>query len=295
MNYCASCGHELGVGRYCTNCGHPVDSPVDTAERPRIAPADEIPPPPSWTPPPAVRYPLYADESAAPLSEGQHPQPPHARAPRPWGLWAAIGVALLLVLVLGIALLTSGDDEPEPPAAEDTTSAPDPQESPADEEPSPHVPAGSVTADATVVVPATAGPGRSVDGTPVDFEAENMLDGVPETAWRMPGDGSGSQLTITLAEETRLRSVGLINGYAKEDAGRDWYHGNRRIEQVEWVFDDGTAVPQTFGDTTGVQSIDVDATTTTITLRLITVSAPGKGPDSRDFTAISDLLLVAGT
>jgi len=42
-----------------------------------------------------------------------------------------------------------------------------------------------------------------------------------------------------------------------------------------------------------VQSIDVDVTTTKITLRLVAVSKPGKGADARDFTAISDLLFVA--
>jgi hypothetical protein len=294
MNYCVNCGHELGVGRYCTNCGHPVDSPVDTAERPRVTPAEDVaPPPPTWTPAPPARYPLFADEQPAPAYEEQFEPTPQRRT-RPWGMWAAIAIALLLVLVLGVALLTGGDDDGgEAPTADDPTSS-----APNDIEPSsdaPDVPKGSVTADAQVTVPATAAPGRTVDGTPVDYEAENMLDGVPETAWRMAGDGSGSEIVLTLPEETRLRSVGLINGYAKEDAGRDWYHGNRRIEQVEWVFDDGTTVPQTLGDTTGVQSIDVDATTTTITLRLLAVSAPGTGPDSRDFTAISDLLLVAGT
>lgn len=310
MNYCVNCGHELGVGRYCTNCGHPVGSPTDladptgladpgdTAERPRVAPAAAIPPPPTWTPAPPARYPLFADEDPASAPE-EHAVPTRHRRPRPWGVWAAVGVALALVAILGLALLTGADD-PEPTdrseAGEPSASAPsDPPSSPPPSSDAPEVPQGSVAADATVTVPATAAPGRTVAGAPVDYEADNMLDGVPETAWRMPGDGSGSEITVALAEETRLRSVGLINGYAKEDAGRDWYHGNRRVEQVEWVFDDGTAVPQTLGDTTGVQSIDVDATTTTITLRLVAVSTPGTGPDSRDFTAISDLLLVAGT
>lgn len=308
MNYCVNCGHELGVGRYCTNCGHPVDSPTDTAERPRIAPVDaptppstppSTPPPappPAWTPPPPVRYPLFADDDARDTARDSVGEPAAAsrhRGSRPWGLWAALGVGLVLVLVLAVALLTGGDDPPTPSAEEPDTNAP----SSAGEEPSPTPAAtqGSVTADASVTVPATAAAGEDVAGKRITYDAENMLDGVPETAWRMPGDGSGEEVAITLAEETTLRSVGLINGYAKNEGGRDWYHGNRRIEQVEWVFDDGTTVPQTLGDSTGVQSVDVDVTTTTITLRLVAVSAPGQGPDSRDFTAISDLLLVAGT
>lgn len=300
MRYCTNCGHQLGVGRYCTNCGHPVDSPTDTVERPRVtAPAEDLlPPAPTWNPAPPARYPLYADDDAGPGTDDGVPA--RHRASRPWAVWAAIGVALVLVALLGIAMLSSGGDDPAAPAAEDASAGADleQQESPAPEDdPSPtaEVPVGSVTADASVTVPAIAAPGRTVDGEPVDYAAENMLDGVPETAWRMPGDGTGSEIAITLAEQTRLTSVGLINGYAKVDGGRDWYRGNRRIQQVEWVFDDGTVVPQTLEDTTGVQSIDVDATTTTIALRLVAVSAPGTGRDARDFTAISDLVLVSGT
>jgi len=298
MNYCVNCGHELGLGRYCTNCGHPVDAAADltdTAERPRAAPAAAVPPPPAWTPAPPARYPLFADEGEPPAPAPYDEPTPHRR--RPWGMWAALGVALVLVAVLGIALLTAGDDQESPAAEKPSSSAPSsPAQTPdGSGSPTPDIPPGSVTADASVTVPATAAPGRTVDGAPVDYEAGNMLDGVPETAWRMPGDGTGAEVAITLAEQSRLTSVGLINGYAKKDAGRDWYHGNRRIQQVEWVFDDGTTVPQTLGDTTGVQSIDVDVTTTTITLRLVAVSAPGTGRDARDFTAISDLLLVAGT
>jgi hypothetical protein len=302
MNYCVNCGHELGVGRYCTNCGHPIDVPVDTAERPRVPPAPEPPAPaaqpPAWSPPPPVRYPLYAEE--APLG-GEPPGPPtRHKASRLWGIWAAVALALLLVMVLGVALLFGGDDGGDDSTATspgaDATSSPKPEKSPSEKaSATPEVPAGSVTADAAVTVPAIAAPGRDVNGRPVTYAAENMLDGVPETTWRMPGDGTGSELAITLAESTRLRSVGLINGYAKQEGGHDWYHGNRRVEQVEWVFDDGTTVSQDLDETTGVQSVDVDVTTTTITLRLVAVSAPGTGPDSRDFTAISDLLLVAGT
>ena len=124
-------------------------------------------------------------------------------------------------------------------------------------------------------------------------ELSSSWNGVPETCWRMPGDGTGEEVRITLGRETRLRTVGLINGYAKTAEGVDWYHGNRRIKKVEWVFDDGTTVPQKLDDTTAVQSVDVDATTRTITLRLVEVSKPGKGPSGRNFTAISDLSLIA--
>ena len=42
--------------------------------------------------------------------------------------------------------------------------------------------------------------------------------------------------------------VGLVNGYAKQVAGVDWYPNNRRILAVTWGFDDGTTVEQTFAE-----------------------------------------------
>ncbi|KQW53351.1 hypothetical protein ASC77_03450 [Nocardioides sp. Root1257] len=317
MTDCANCGHPLGIGRYCTNCGQPVgaaasapasspavddlDWRTDTAERAPVRPAppvpDDVPPPPAWTPPPAARFPLFADEvDDAPATEDDVVPPPqtHRHRSRPWGAWLAAAVAVVLVLVVGTWLVSRGDDEP--------TSTPDPTPTPpatsATEQPSPDEESSSaapvgLTAESRVTVPETAGPGQDTEGKPVDYEAANMLDGVPETCWRMPGDGTGEELVVTLPGNTRLRSVGMINGYAKQGGDIDWYHGNRRIQQVEWVFDDGTTVPQTLGDTASVQSVDVDVTTTTITLRLVKVSAPGKGSSRRDFTAISDLLFVA--
>ncbi|GAA2148283.1 hypothetical protein GCM10009844_26540 [Nocardioides koreensis] len=102
MDTCASCGHELVVGRFCTNCGRlresaptdegveatrqlpAVSAPVapfagepddwrsDTAERPvarHAARPSALPPPPPPPPAPLVpgdgpRFPLYADQAA---------------------------------------------------------------------------------------------------------------------------------------------------------------------------------------------------------------------------------------
>jgi hypothetical protein len=312
---CAKCGHELGLGRYCTNCGHPVDAvdaaaPDDdldwrtgTAERPATpaAPRSEstATPPPAWTPPPAARFPLFADEvdqiQPAPTEQApvEYAVPPssHRHRSRSWNGVIALGVVAVLALVLGIWLVATGDDDEPPGPAGKAPSTSASATSDPGQDPSSEAPVG-LTAESQVTVPETAGPGQDTEGNPVDYEASNMLDGVPETCWRMPGDGTGEEIVITLPARTKLRSVGLINGYAKQGGDIDWYHGNRRIEQVEWVFDDGTTVPQTLADTESVQSIDVDVRTTTITLRLVQVSAPGKGPSRRDFTAISDLLFV---
>jgi hypothetical protein len=244
--------------------------------------------------PPPPRYPLFADqaEPAYVVPEpAPEPEPHPHRRPRPVWPFAVAAVALLLVVgvLAGVALL-AGDDDASTGAATPTK--------PRHGQSSSATPAGGqLLAGATVSVPATAPPNQDVSGNPTTYDGDNMLDGVPETCWRMPGDGSGAEITVTLPRETHLRRVGLINGYAKSarDAqGKelDWYHGNRRVLSVEWVFDDGTTVSQDLDDTEAVQSVDVDVTTTTVVLRLVSVSPPGPGRASRNYTAISDLSFV---
>ena len=284
MAICASCGHELGVGRFCTNCGHPVDAPP---------PAPSTPPPPQagQVPPPPPRYPLYADEAAPPPTYvAPEPVPQPVRRARPVWPFAVAAVALLLVVgvLAGVALLSGDDGSTATVTPQPLKHRGSPSDAPA---------GGTLTAGATVAVPATAPPNQDVNGRPTTYDGDNMLDGVPETCWRMPGDGTGEEITVTLPRETHLRRVGLINGYAKtaRDAQGnelDWYHGNRRVLGVEWVFDDGTTVQQDLADTEAVQWVDVDVTTTTVVLRLVSVSPPGTGRASRDYTAISDLSFV---
>ena len=300
MASCVSCGHELGVGRFCINCGHPVGTtPPPPLPRP---PAVPPPPPAAGSVPPSPRYPLFADEVGipAPASEPAPdplPAPPSPATPtphrgRPWGRWVAAAAALVLVVGLGVWLL-SGREDGTP-----TTTDRAEHGGKRDDSSTPAGQGGGLAAESTVEVPATAPANQDVEGNPVEYVGDNLLDGIPETCWRMPGDGSGEEITITLPGEATLRSVGLINGYAKtaQDAqGRelDWYHGDRRVLSVEWVFDDGTTVSQDLEDTTAVQSVDLDGvTTSTITLRLVSVSDPGAGRAARDYTAISDLSVV---
>ncbi len=197
---------------------------------------------------------------------------------------------MLLITALG-AWLFLGDDEPS--GATDVGSDGSSNASSGD---SPDQ-SNSITRQATATVPATAPPNQDTSGNSVNYEARNMLDGVPETCWRMPGDGSGDVITLQLAEPTTVTSVGLINGYAKtaRDGGTtlDWYTGNRRIAAVEWTFDDGTMVSQELQETRSVQSIEVDPVkTSSIELRLVEVTPPGTGPAARNYTAISDIVLI---
>ena len=315
MTSCANCGRELASARFCPECGHPVGEPApppgpttleQTAERSAV-PADDwrsttaerpavrapLPPPPSGHDQP--RYPLFADQvapAATPTGGGRPRMLDHG-----WLPWAVAALALVLVAGLGFLLLGGGDDEPAVAGRPTRTSgsATDPDRDSANQEPgAPQDVAHLATASA----PRTAPPNQDLDGNQVRYEARNLLDGVDETCWRMPGDGTGQEITIRLDQPTTLRKVGLINGYAKvatDGAGRtlDWYRGDRRIRRVEWVFDDGTTIGQRFTDTSDMQTMDIDpVTTSTVLIRLVEVTRPGHGRAARNYTPISDVTLV---
>lgn len=283
--FCTQCGHQRVVGRYCTNCGARTDP---------TAPEPTSPEPTS----PEPTRPFREQGSPTPSEVGSYPGAPLAsrRNVLPW----LVG-SLLVLAVVGVVtgLLVAGSvDEPDLPAVSDR-GVPSPDSDldagpERDIDSGPEGIAGTGTLQpAAVTVPRTA-PG-SVDGAgnPVSFRAANLLDDDPRTGWRMPGDGTGSVITLTFDQPVTVTEVGLINGYAKTDPPHDWYAGNRRIETVTWTFDDGTAVTQRLDRARKLQTVPVRAgPTTTIRLRLVAVTAPGTGPDRRDFTAISDLQVV---
>ena len=203
-------------------------------------------------------------------------------------VWAALGALVVLALVLGVWLLLRGGPSSDP---KDSRSGAPQAGAPAEGE--------NVAGTATASAPVTRPPGEDTQGNKTSYDASNMLDGDPTTAWEMPGDGRGKVLTFTLAKRTHLSQVGLINGYAKvgEQDGQkvDWYAGNRRVLQVEWLFDNGSTVTQDLQQTRKLQTTDVDVTTKTVRLRLVEVSGPGEGKAARNMTAVSEVRLSGAT
>ncbi|QCW51203.1 hypothetical protein FE634_13750 [Nocardioides dongxiaopingii] len=278
----------------------PAAAPVDrdAADAADDEPADSV-------------LPFTDDEPVAWSVAAEDPPGRARRGLLPWLVGAA---ALLLVAGLGGYLLLTGDADdtaadpaPTAPAAGSDPSSPGGSDSP-DADPSPPAEPSTppttksgpnaggkprdVAAAASATAPQTARPSRDVGGDVVRYGAGNLLDGRADTAWRMPGDGTGTTLSISLAEATRLTEVGLVNGYAKKVAGYDGYTANRRVTSVEWVFADGTVVPQTLVEGRGLQGIPVDVVSDTVELRLLGVTRPGRGPSGRDYTAISEIGLV---
>ena len=320
MEVCANCGQPLGVGRFCTNCGHRAGEAPAQAGPP-------TPPPPATEPPPRARYPLFADDvpshppptlppaqtpTSAPTpapTPAPVPQPVVPTADRPsrsirstggWLPWAVGTVALLLFALIGALLLLGDDDDGgrgETASETSSESARGKPGRPRSPKPTEQPPAGEGPMDvakyAGISVPDTAPPNVDVSGNPVRYGARNMIDKLPATCWRMPGSGEGDEIVFTFLEPVEISEVGIINGYAKSSGDLDWYDGNRRVLEVEWVFDDGTSVEQGLESTRDLQTLTFDAvTTTTVTLHLLDVSEPGTGRSARNYTAISDVSLV---
>jgi hypothetical protein len=316
MNYCTSCGHELGVGRFCTNCGTPVPgrhpaaapasapSPAPSATPPATPPAV---PPTVGTAPPAARYPLYADTR---IGEAPSDPPPLEGVAAPLPAYSSTGrgrrggrllvalAALLALLVIGAGVAAyslfsgSGDahsDRPDTRAAQPV--------SPTTRGHRHHRHAGGadgtgVTDEVTAIdVPGTAPASTDLAGHRVTFGARNLVDGDLQTAWRIAGDATGGSITITFAHPVTLTSVGLVNGYAKKYPGYNGYWLNRKVTEVRWTFDDGSTFTQRLRRVTRMQTLPVDpGPTSSITVDIL-ATVPSNKPNGRDYTAISELSL----
>ena len=126
------------------------------------------------------------------------------------------------------------------------------------------------------------------------FAPGNVLDHNPATAWRCDVAAAKS-LTFTFDGPTHLTSVGLIGGYVKVDplTGVDRFTQNHRVRQVRWTFDDGTAVTQDLADSRNMQSIDVDVTASSVTLKITATYPPG-GELPRDMVPVAEVQFVGG-
>ena len=288
--YCVNCGAPVG-GRFCGSCGTAVAVAPETPTRQ----PEHLAPSPAPLPPPATH-----------AADG----PP--RGPGP-GLWIGAAAVLLVIVLLGVfLLLRGGGGSPSagptppiiPPKSHPTRAAPTspPTTAPTTAPTSPTTsaptgPAGDVAGLARAVAPAHAPASVDFGGNPVTYDASNLVDGSPDTCWRVAGDATGTTLTFRLDQPTQLTQVGLINGYAKTaySGGHrfDWYAGNRQVVSVEWIFDDGSSVSQTFTSTRAMQTQAIDpVTTSTVRLQITSVSPPGTGRAARNDTAISEVSLV---
>jgi LysM repeat protein len=136
---------------------------------------------------------------------------------------------------------------------------------------------------------------EEADGTPIVFAPGNVLDNNPATAWRCEASAPNKSLTFTFDAPTHLTSLGLIGGYVKVDplTEVDRFPQNHRVRQVRWTFDDGTTVTQDLADSRDMQSIDVDVTTSGVTLTITATYPPG-GELPRDMVPVAEVQFLGG-
>jgi uncharacterized RDD family membrane protein YckC len=172
---------------------------------------------------------------------------------------------------------TTGSDSSAPPIT--TTTVIDPSQ--------------SAQVAVSAQVPAQSADGVDKAGNPTTYGPENMLDGDPATAWRMDGDGSGSELYFDLGGSRTLTAIRIINGYAKTDpaSGENRYLQERRTTAVTWIFGDGTQVQQSYTNTRRFQRLELPShpVTSHVTMRIDATSGPGEFDPNYDFTALSEV------
>jgi hypothetical protein len=324
--FCLNCGHPIGAPAPATlvapDPAPPSASPPDTSPGPSADPEPSAMPVQAAdpTPVPPVSPPDLSTDAAAPPDrqvewdphvellpyeevddlEGETVVPGNA-----WIAWVAAAVLLVAVVLVLIQVFSTDDEVATDPTGGSTPTV-SPEDSPdAPEETEPEAtpedtdaPVGvgrrlELATAATVEVPGTAPPTTDFDGNLVAYEADQLRDGNPGTTWRTAGDVTGQTVTLTLAQPSVVTRVGLVNGYAKQVAGVDWYPNNRRILAVTWGFDDGTTVEQAFAERPTMQVRRVPPVVTrTVTITLTSVTPPGSGSLGRDYTAISEVSIL---
>src|SRR6266536_1662568 len=175
-----------------------------------------------------------------------------------------------------VSLSGRGTAAPEEPATTDTIAT---------------GPATELAGGASASASATAPDSKDDSGSTVSYEAANVLDGDPATAWRVKGDGQGVTLTLTLPGPAHITEVGLVPGYAKTDptSGKDRFVEDHRISDVRWQFDDGTVTDQHLADEPTMQRQAVHVTSTTVTIEIV-ATLPGQ--PGFDYTPVSDVSIM---
>ncbi len=216
---------------------------------------------------------------------------------KPWG--AAVAAMTLLVLAgctgSPAPVVTQVLTEAPTQAAEVTSPSPSPSPS---FTPEATTPGNLFTSGVGFNVSATKTADSSTDaaGNPVSYDAINVTDGDPSTAWRKANDdwSYSDYILVTFDEPVQLTQVGLIPGYAKidPDSGTDRFIQNHRLRVVNWLFSDGTSWRQELEDEPTTQTIPVAGTVTWVRLTEFFWRWDEEPAATRDYVAISDVSLI---
>ncbi|MGD9705637.1 MAG: hypothetical protein AB7Q42_16360 [Acidimicrobiia bacterium] len=259
-----------------------------------------------WPPPSDV-----TPTEGLPTVEDQHPSKPWKEILTVLGIVASIAIILIAIfpfindddeadgngVASGTTVLAGGEttvaaEVPVETTVDPTATAPLPSET---------VPvvAGPLVV-AAVEASCTAPDSTDSRGNRVTFVAQNLVDGVPTSAWRCAGDGSGQSLTFTLAAPSTVTQLGAIPGFATIDPfnGDDRFVENRRVVSARWSclapggVQTASAI-QTFADDRQMQTTPVNGFTGCAAIRFeVTGATPAA---RRDFVAVAEVSIAGAT
>jgi hypothetical protein len=250
--------------------------------------------------------------SGLPIIEDPHPSKPWKEILTVLGIIASVAVILFAIF----PFINDDDDGEAGTSATSVTSVPDgtettvvvvdPAATTIDPTATAPVPSETVPvvsgplAIAAAEASCTAPDSTDSRGNPVNFVAPNLVDGIPTTAWRCAGDGSGQSLTFTLVAPSTVTELGAIPGYAVIDPynGDDRFVQNRRVVSARWTclapggVQTASAI-QTFADDRQMQTTPVNGFTGCAAVRFeVTGATPAA---RRDFIAVSEVSIAGAT
>jgi len=207
-------------------------------------------------------------------------------------------VAAVLVVARGDSARIEGagrtDDGAGRPAGPSETATTSPPPTSAPEVTSTTAPTPAPTARPEILAPTNvvaSGERGAVSlrcGGTATYGPWNLFDRDPNTGWGASAeDGTGHRVTVTFPGAVVLTSVGITPGFTK--VGERWDQGcravsafefNRFIPRVEWAFDDGTSVVQTFDRRPVLQRLPVDVSTRSLTMTILATEYTGWDNDT---------------
>lgn len=128
------------------------------------------------------------------------------------------------------------------------------------------------------------------------YDAQLLAEDDPDTgssAWveGVKGDGIGESVTLTLDKPAKVRRIGLVNGYAKNDA---IYRKNNRVSKLDVSVNGGTSFSVDVPDErlgSEMFYFELPEATDAVSSVKLTIAGVYKGTKYED-TALSDVVLV---
>jgi hypothetical protein len=123
------------------------------------------------------------------------------------------------------------------------------------------------------------------------YEPEKAIDGVDDTAWRVPKDGEGEWIQLDYAVPVEVSAVGITPGHDKVDPadGTDRFYQLYVVRRASIEFSDGTVEEKRFDRNRNIQWLQLDSPEITKTVRIEIEDTYPPGDDPVYETAISEI------